>query len=208
MTSVSVTHTRSYTLTLPPSQARRDLERELLEYQSKLGDPENEKKLKKQLRKYKALLEDTQEQLEREQEKRSNSSIVKSLKNQLEELQTSEASALKNYKWLQGDMDELQGRYDDVLRSKNEVRFWIVYQECYDPSLQLDSTVSDLSRAKAELESRVEEDQFEIEDLLEQQRTHISQSASVQSQLTDANFQIEELLESKATLESKVRGWG
>lgn len=93
----------------------------MLEYQSKLGDPETEKKLKRQVRKYKALLEDTQEQLEHEREMRGNSAVVKSLKNQLEEVQASESSATKNVKWLQGDLDELQGRYDDVLRSKNEV---------------------------------------------------------------------------------------
>ena len=93
----------------------------MLEYQSKLGDPETEKKLKRQVRKYKALLEDTQEQLEHERDMRGNSAVVKSLKNQLEELQASESSAVKNYKWLQGDLDELQGRYDDVLRQKNEV---------------------------------------------------------------------------------------
>ena len=93
-----------------------------MEYQSKLGDPENEKKLKKQLRKYKVLLEDTQEQLEHEREKRDNSSAIKSLKNQLEELQTSEASAVKNVKWLQGDLDELQGRCDELTRNKTEVR--------------------------------------------------------------------------------------
>lgn len=93
----------------------------MLEYQGKMGDPENEKKMKKQIRKYKALLEDTQEQLENEREKRSNAAVLKSLKNQLEELQTSEASAVKNYKWLQGDMDELQGRCDDLLRGKTEV---------------------------------------------------------------------------------------
>lgn len=94
----------------------------MLEYQSKMGDPEAEKKLKKQLRKYKALLEDTQEQLEHEREMRGNSALIKSLKNQVEELQASEATAVKNNKWLQGDMDELQGRYDDLMRAKNEVR--------------------------------------------------------------------------------------
>ena len=87
-----------------------------------MGDLENEKKLKKQLRKYKALLEDTQEQLENEREKRSNSTVIKSLKNQVEELQASEATASKNLKWLQGDMNDLQARYDDLLRSKSEVR--------------------------------------------------------------------------------------
>lgn len=104
------------------------MERELLEYQNKLGDPETEKKLKKQLRKYKALLEDTQEQLEHERESRGNSALIKSLKNQLEELQASEASAVKNHKWLQSDMDELQGRYDDLMRHKNEVRSLYMYQ--------------------------------------------------------------------------------
>ena len=38
-------------------QARRDLERELAQYQGKTGDPEVEKKLKKQIHKYKALLQ-------------------------------------------------------------------------------------------------------------------------------------------------------
>lgn len=95
----------------------------MLEYQSKLGDPDTEKKLKKQLRKYKALLEDTQEQLEHEREMRGNSAMIKSLKNQLEELQTSESSAVKNYKRLQGDMEELQIQYDEMSRNKIEVRY-------------------------------------------------------------------------------------
>ena len=102
-------------------QARRELERELLDYQGRLGDPETEKKLKRQLKKYKALLEDTQEQLEHEREHKGNSASIRSLKNLVEELQSSESSAVKNYKRLQGDMDELQIQYDDVFRSKSEV---------------------------------------------------------------------------------------
>ena len=107
-------------------QARRDLEREMLDYQSKLGDPETEKKLKRQLKKYKALLEDTQEQLEHERDQRGNSASIRALKNQLEELQSSETAAVKNYKRLQGDMDELQIQYDDIARSKNEVHMYVV----------------------------------------------------------------------------------
>jgi len=102
-------------------QAGRDIEREMLDYQSKLGDPETEKKLKRQLKKYKALLEDTQEQLEHERDQRGNSASIRALKNQLEELQSSESAAIKNYKRLQGDMDELQIQYDDIVRGKNEV---------------------------------------------------------------------------------------
>lgn len=64
--------------------------------------------------------------------------------------------------------------------------------------------MTELSRAKEELESRIEEDQDEIEELLEKQRTHISQVSSIQSQLAEANFQVEDLSESKASMESKV----
>ena len=44
-------------IALATLQARRDLERELAQYQNRAGDPEVEKKLKKQVYKYKALLQ-------------------------------------------------------------------------------------------------------------------------------------------------------
>lgn len=72
--------------------------------------------------------------------------------------------------------------------------------------MQLDSRVTELSRVKEELELRVEEDQDEIDELLEKQRTHISQTSAIQGQLAEANFQVEELAEVKATLEAKVSG--
>ncbi len=64
--------------------------------------------------------------------------------------------------------------------------------------------MNELSRVKDDLESRIEEDQDELEVLLEKQRSHISQTSSLQSQLTEANFQVEEIGEAKAALESKV----
>lgn len=64
--------------------------------------------------------------------------------------------------------------------------------------------MSELSHGKAELETRVEDDQFELDELLEKQRTHISQTASLQSQLTESSFQVEELVEEKASLETTV----
>lgn len=69
---------------------------------------------------------------------------------------------------------------------------------------QLEAKVGELSREKDDLESRVEEDQDEIEELLEKQRSHISQTTSLQSQLTEANMQVEELEDNKQTLEVKV----
>lgn len=75
---------------------------------------------------------------------------------------------------------------------------------------QLEARVSDLSREKNDLESRIEEDQDEIEELLDKQRSHISQISSVQSQITDATLQVTELQEVKQTLEGKVCkiNWG
>ena len=97
----------------------------MLEYQSRMGDPEMEKKLRKQLKKVKTLYQDTVEQLEHEREMRSNSAMMKSLRNQLEDLQASEASASKAQKRLQGEVDELQVQCDELSRAKIEVRLCI-----------------------------------------------------------------------------------
>lgn len=93
----------------------------MLEYQSKMADPETEKKLRKQLKKLKALYQDTVEQLEHEREMRSNSAMVKSLRNQLEDLQASEGSAVKAQKRLQSEVDELQVQCDELSRAKMDV---------------------------------------------------------------------------------------
>ena len=97
------------------------MERELIEFQSRMADPEMEKKLRKQVKKYKALLEDAQSELERLKDSRGNSAIVKSLRNQLEDLQASETSANKAQKRLQAEMDEMIIQNDELSRSKIEV---------------------------------------------------------------------------------------
>ena len=70
--------------------------------------------------------------------------------------------------------------------------------------------MNDLSRLKSELDGRIEEDQDEIEELLEKQRSHLSQASSLQAQLVEKQMQVEEVEEAKASLESKVircGGW-
>ena len=103
-------------------QEQRELEREMVvNHQSRIGDAATMMKLKRQLKKYKALLEDTQEQLEHESQMRGTSAVIRSLKNQIKELQTSETAALRSYKRLQGDTEELQIQYDKVIMAKSEV---------------------------------------------------------------------------------------
>ena len=81
----------------------------------------------------------------------------------------------------------------------------LTHTHTHTHTLQLDSRVTELSREKSDLETRVEEDQDEIEELMGKQRTHISQMSAMQSQLTEANLQVEELHEAKQALEAKVR---
>lgn len=112
------------------------MERELIEFQSKMADPEMEKKLRKQVKKYKMLLEDTQSELDRLKDSRGNSAIVKSLRNQLEDLQASETSANKAQKRLQAEMDEMIIQNDEVSRTKIEVRVCM-----YLKTLHMSSTI-------------------------------------------------------------------
>lgn len=107
------------------TQARRDMEREMAEYQNRLGDPEVEKKLKAKVRKYKTLLQDLTQELEHEREMRGNSAMVKSLRNQLEDIQASERTAVKTQKRLQEEVEELQTQTDELTRTKMEV--WVVW---------------------------------------------------------------------------------
>ena len=60
-------------------------------------------------------------------------------------------------------------------------------------------------KEKSDLESRLEEEQDEVEQLVTKQRHHISQISGLQQQLTDSNFLVEELQESKHSLENKVQ---
>lgn len=97
------------------------MEREMAEYQNRLGDPEVEKKLRTKVRKYKTLLQDLTQELEHEREMRGNSAMVKSLRNQLDDLQASERTAVKAQKRLQEEVEELQTQSDELTRTKMEV---------------------------------------------------------------------------------------
>ena len=66
--------------------------------------------------------------------------------------------------------------------------------------------MSELTREKSDLDSRVEEDQDEIEDLTGKQRSLISQNTQLQTQLTENHQQVAELEDANSSLENKVRG--
>ena len=67
--------------------------------------------------------------------------------------------------------------------------------------------MNEVQREKDDIESRLEEESEEIEQLTNKLRTSITQNGNLQQQINEYNYQIDELESSKQTLESKVRNW-
>lgn len=74
-------------------------------------------------------------------------------------------------------------------------------------ALQLETHMNEVQREKDDIESRLEEESEEIEQLTNKLRTSITQNGNLQQQINEYNYQIDELESSKQTLESKVRNW-
>lgn len=74
-------------------------------------------------------------------------------------------------------------------------------------TLQLETHLNEVQREKDDIESRLEEESEEIEQLTNKLRTSITQNGNLQQQINEYNYQIDELESSKQTLESKVRNW-
>lgn len=74
-------------------------------------------------------------------------------------------------------------------------------------ALQLETHLNEAQREKDDIESRLEEESEEIEQLTNKLRTSITQNGNLQQQINEYNYQIDELESSKQTLESKVRNW-
>lgn len=74
-------------------------------------------------------------------------------------------------------------------------------------ALQLETHMNEVQREKDDIESRLEEESEEIEQLTNKLRTSITQNGNLQQQINEYNYQIDELESSKQTLESKVINW-
>ena len=97
------------------------MERELAQYQNRIGDPEVEKKLRKQVHKFKALLQNANEELERLRDSSKTSALVRSLRNQLDELQANDQATVKSLKRVQEELDESIVQNEELTRTKMEV---------------------------------------------------------------------------------------
>uniref|UniRef100_A0A8C3B4H6 Myosin XVIIIAa n=1 Tax=Cyclopterus lumpus TaxID=8103 RepID=A0A8C3B4H6_CYCLU len=129
---------------------RRELESKLLSAQDQVSqrDVETEKRLKKDLKRTKVLLADAQIMLDHLKSNAPSKREIAQLKNQLEESEFTSAAAVKARKSMELEIEDLHIQMEDVVKAK----------------MSLDEQVSRLQREKNDLQSRMEEDQEDMND--------------------------------------------
>ncbi|TSM28205.1 Unconventional myosin-XVIIIa [Bagarius yarrelli] len=169
---------------------RRDLESKLLSTQDQVSqrDVETEKRLKKDLKRTKALLVDAQLMLDHLKSNAPSRREISQLKNQLEESEFNCTAAMKARKSMELEIEDLHIQMDDISKAK----------------IALEEQISRLQREKNDLQSRLEEDQEDMNELMKKHKAAVAQLQSVQSQL---EFQEQSMVEKSlvSRQEAKIR---
>ncbi|XP_072231134.1 unconventional myosin-XVIIIa-like isoform X2 [Leuresthes tenuis] len=169
---------------------RRELESKLLIAQDQVSqrDVETEKRLKKDLKRTKVLLADAQIMLDHLKSNAPSKREITQLKNQLEESEFTCAAAVKARKGMEIEIEDLHIQMEDVVKTK----------------ISLDEQVSRLQREKNELQSRMEEDQEDMNELMKKHKAAVAQSARDLSQISDLQAQLEEASKEKQEIQEKL----
>uniref|UniRef100_H2TRU4 Myosin XVIIIA n=1 Tax=Takifugu rubripes TaxID=31033 RepID=H2TRU4_TAKRU len=169
---------------------RRELECKMLNIQDKVSqrDVETEKRLKKDLKRTKVLLADAQIMLDHLKSSAPSKREIAQLKNQLEESEFTHAAAVKARKSMEMEIEDLHIQMEDVVKSK----------------LSLEDQVSRLQREKNDLQSRMEEDQEDMNELMKKHKAAVAQSARDLSQISDLQAQLEEVAKEKQEIQEKL----
>uniref|UniRef100_A0AAY4CUI8 Myosin XVIIIAb n=1 Tax=Denticeps clupeoides TaxID=299321 RepID=A0AAY4CUI8_9TELE len=170
---------------------KRELESKLLTSQDQLSqrDVETEKRLKKDLKRTKVLLADAQIMLEHVKNNAPSKREIAQLKNQLEESEFTCSTAVKARKAMELEIEDLHNQVDDITKTK----------------MSLDEQLSRLQREKNDLQSRMEEDQEDMNELMKKHKASVSQSARDLAQITDLQAQLEESMKEKQELQEKLQ---
>uniref|UniRef100_A0AAQ5XXJ2 Myosin XVIIIAa n=1 Tax=Amphiprion ocellaris TaxID=80972 RepID=A0AAQ5XXJ2_AMPOC len=169
---------------------RRDLESKLLNAQDQVSqrDVETEKRLKKDLKRTKVLLADAQIMLDHLKSNAPSKREIAQLKNQLEESEFTCAAAVKARKGMEIEIEDLHIQMEDVAKTK----------------MSLDEQVGRLQREKNDLQSRMEEDQEDLNELMKKHKAAVAQSARDLSQISDLQAQLEEATKEKQEIQEKL----
>ncbi|KAF0038169.1 hypothetical protein F2P81_008653 [Scophthalmus maximus] len=169
---------------------RRELESKLLNAQDQVSqrDVETEKRLKKDLKRTKVLLADAQIMLDHLKSNAPSKREIAQLKNQLEESEFTCAAAVKARKGMEIEIEDLHIQMEDMVKAK----------------MSLDEQLSRLQREKNDLQSRMEEDQEDMNELMKKHKAAVAQLHSLQSQL---EFQEQSMVEKSlvSRQEAKIR---
>ncbi|XP_071946563.1 unconventional myosin-XVIIIa-like isoform X2 [Antedon mediterranea] len=169
---------------------KRDLEQKLTELRDKSsqGDKDVERRLRKDLKKTKALLSDAQTVLDKQQTSASTSAKIKQLKNELEDTQYTVISAVKARQSIETELADIQSQLDDALRAKSES----------------EEKVSRLNRENNELQSRIDDQDEDFNELLKKHKSFVFQASNDHAKISENLQQISDLTEQKQQLEEKV----
>ncbi|XP_051541928.1 unconventional myosin-XVIIIa-like isoform X2 [Myxocyprinus asiaticus] len=169
---------------------KRDLESKLMTAQEQVGqkDVETEKRLRKDLKRTKVLLADAQIMLDHLKSNVPSKREISTLKNKLEESEFACAAAVKARKSMELEIEDLHIQMDDITKSK----------------MSLEEQVSRLQREKNDLQSRFEEDQEDMNELLKKHKAAVAQSTRDLAQISDLQTQLEEAMKEKQEIQDKL----
>ncbi|XP_038670218.1 unconventional myosin-XVIIIa isoform X7 [Scyliorhinus canicula] len=171
---------------------KRDMESKLSTVTEQVSerDFETEKRLRKDLRRTKALLADAQIMLDHFKNNAPSKREIAQLKNQLEESEFTCAVAVKARKAMEVEMEDLHLQIEDISKAK----------------IALEEHLSRLQREKNELQSRLEEDQEDMNELMKKHKVVVSQSSRDLGQINELQSQLEEASKEKQELQEKLQG--
>ncbi|XP_067866527.1 unconventional myosin-XVIIIa isoform X16 [Heterodontus francisci] len=171
---------------------KRDLESKLSAVSEQVSerDFETEKRLRKDLRRTKALLADAQIMLDHFKNNAPSKREIAQLRNQLEESEFTCAVAVKARKAMEVEMEDLHLQIEDISKVK----------------VALEEQLSRLQRERNELQSRLEEDQEDMNELMKKHKAVVSQSSRDLAQINELQSQLEETSKEKQELQEKLQG--
>ncbi|XP_026154629.1 unconventional myosin-XVIIIa isoform X5 [Mastacembelus armatus] len=170
---------------------KRELESKFLSAQEKVrsGDIETEKRLRKDLKRTKALLADAQIMLDHIKNNAPSKREIAQLKNQLEESEFTCAAAVKARKSMEAEIEDLHVQMEDISKTKQ----------------MLEEQLCRLQREKNDLQSKMEEDQEDLSELMKKHKAAVAQSAQNLAHISDLQAQLEEALKEKQEVQEKLQ---
>ncbi|XP_077098257.1 unconventional myosin-XVIIIa isoform X5 [Siphateles boraxobius] len=169
---------------------KRDLESKLMTAQEQVchKDVETEKRLRKDLKRTKVLLADAQIMLDHLKTNVPSKREIAALKNKLEESEFACAAAVKARKSMELEIEDLHIQMDDITKAK----------------MSLEEQISRVQREKNDLQSRFEEDQEDMNELMKKHKAAVAQSTRDLAQISDLQIQVEEAMKEKQEIHDKL----